>query len=373
VSNLSVNTITDASGGSTASINGLTPQASNMQPFNRIINGDMRIDQRNAGAAVTYSSGTPAYLLDRWYGQGVTSAGVFTLQQSTDVPAGFNNSLKATVTTASTPSGTQVYRLIQRIEGFNTADLNLGTANAKTLTMSFWVKSSVTGTFGGSFWGGSATAWFPFSYTINSANTWEYKTVSIGAASSTPATAFNTTTGIGLQLTFNLGAASATLTTPSSWIYGATEYYGPTGQTNLIETNGATFYITGVQLEAGSSGSSFAHENYGDTLQKCQRYCEVLTAGAYGAYANGWFEGTTTFKALYNYKAVKRVAPTASASGSFSADGASSNPALSSLSIGSQVNVVVLQWVCTGATTGQGGNLINLNDATAKITLDAEL
>jgi hypothetical protein len=271
MSNLSVNQITDASGGSTASINGLTPQASNMQPFNRIINGAMTIDQRNAGAAVTYSSGF-AYLLDRWYGQGVTSAGVFTLQQSTDVPAGFNNSLKATVTTASTPSGTQVYRLIQRIEGFNTADLNLGTANAKTLTMSFWVKSSVTGTFGGSFWGGNATAWFPFSYTINSANTWEYKTVSIAAASSTPATAFNTTTGVGLQLTFNFGAASATLATPSSWIYGATEYYGPTGQTNLIETNGATFYITGVQLEAGSTASSFAHENYADTLRKCQRY-----------------------------------------------------------------------------------------------------
>ena len=269
---------------------------------NLIINGAMVIDQRNAGAAVTYSSGTPAYPLDRWYGQGVTSAGAFTLQQSTDVPAGFNNSLKATVTTASTPSGTQVYRLIQRIEGFNTADLNLGTANAKTLTMSFWVKSSVTGTFGGSFWGGSATAWFPFSYTINSANTWEYKTVSIGAASSTPATAFNTTTGIGLQLTFNLGAASAKLTTPSSWIYGATEYYGPTGQTNLIETNGATFYITGVQLEVGDTATPFEHRQYGQELALCQRYAQQVVNGESTTQAVALGHGQSGTVAYYYYQ-----------------------------------------------------------------------
>ena len=250
----------------------LASYASSFPSFrNRIINGDMRIDQRNAGASVSYT-GTPTYSVDRWYGQGINSAGVFTLQQSTDAPASFNNSLKATVTTASTPSGTQVYRLIQRIEGFNTADLNLGTANAKALTLSFWVKSIVTGAFGGSFWGGSATAWFPFSYTINSANTWEYKTIAISAASSTPATAFNTSTGIGLQLTFNLGAASALLTTPGSWIYGATEYYGPTGQTNLIETNGATFYITGVQLEVGTVATPFEHRPYGTELALCQRY-----------------------------------------------------------------------------------------------------
>jgi hypothetical protein len=289
---------------------------------NRIINGAMVIDQRNAGASVSYTTSSPAYCIDRWYGQAVSSAGAFTLQQSTDTPAGFSNSLKATVTSASTPSGTQVYRVIQRIEGYNTADLALGTANAKAMTLSFWVKSSITGTFGGSFWGGAATAWFPFSYIINSVNTWEYKTISIGAASSTPATAFNTTTGVGLQLTFNLGAGSSVITTPGSWIYGSTEYYGATGQTNLITTNGATFYITGVQLEVGTQATAFDWRPYTTELQLCQRYFEKLSF-ALDAYTgtSGWAltSGAAYFGLIFSVD--KRATPTLSASGTFRGQG----------------------------------------------------
>ena len=279
---------------------------------NRVINGAMMIDQRNAGASVSYTTSSPAYCIDRWYGQAVSSAGSFTLQQSTDTPAGFSNSLKATVTTASTPSGTQVYRVIQRIEGYNTADLALGTANAKAMTLSFWVKSSITGTFGGSLWGGGATAWFPFSYIINSVNTWEYKTVSIGAASSTPATAFNTTTGVGLQLTFNLGAGSSVITTPGSWIYGSTEYYGATGQTNLIATNGATFYITGVQLEVGSQATAFDWRPYGTELMLCQRYYQKISLTANPeVWGSGYWNTTTNVQIYTPFITTMRIAPTA--------------------------------------------------------------
>jgi hypothetical protein len=261
--------------------------AGNASSFkNRVINGAMVVNQYAAGTQTNIGT-TLQYPCDRFYTQGVASAGVFTSQISSDAPAGFNSSMLLTVTTASTPSGTQVYRTIQRIEGYNTADFNLGTANAQALTLSFWVKASVTGTFGGSLWGGGATAWFPFSYTINSANTWEKKTVSIGAATSTPSTAFNTTNGIGLQLTLNIGAGSSSLATAGSWIYGSTEYYGATGQTNLISTNGATWQITGVQLEVGTVATSFDFRSYGTELSLCQRYFQTYAGMTVPFNANG--------------------------------------------------------------------------------------
>ena len=260
MSNISVNTITDASGGSTASINGLTPQASNMQPFNRIINGAMTIDQRNAGAAVS----TPAnYALDRWKLR--YSAGTCTVQRSTTSPAGFNNSFQLTVGTARTVVSGDRFGIEQPIEGFNSADFGWGTANAQPVTLSFWVRSSLTGTFGLCFTNFSRG--YAATYIISAANTWEYKTVTIvGDTSGT----WDTTSGTGVLVVFDIGMGSDVRTTTGSWQAGT--FLGATGATDLVSTSGATFYITGVQLEAGSSGSSFAHENYSDTLQKCQRY-----------------------------------------------------------------------------------------------------
>jgi hypothetical protein len=182
MSNLSVNTITDASGGSTASINGLTPQASNMQPFNRIINGAMTIDQRNAGASVTVTlDGSTGYAADRYFSSEIGD-GAFTLQQVTDAPAGFANSLKMTVTTPQT--GTLNAGIAQSIEGLNISDLGWGTVNAKTVTLSFWVKSSVTGSMGGAIQNSAQDRSYPFNYTINTANTWEYKTITIAGDTS---------------------------------------------------------------------------------------------------------------------------------------------------------------------------------------------
>ena len=163
---LRVSAVTDETGGNTATINGMTPTADSLQGFrNRIINGDMRIDQRNAGSAVTYD-GSSGYSLDRYFSSEIGN-GAFTVQQVSDAPAGFTKSLKVTVTTAQT--GTLNAATLQAIEGFNIADFAWGTASAKTITLSFWVKSSVTGTLGGAIQNSASNRSYPFTYTINSA------------------------------------------------------------------------------------------------------------------------------------------------------------------------------------------------------------
>jgi len=274
MSTLATNAITDASGGSTATINSFTPTVSNMAGRNRIINGDMRIDQRNAGAAVTVNNAAALqYSVDRFYGYGQTSDGVFTLQQDADVPSGqgFRNSLKATVTTADASIGaTQLYQIGQRIEGFNVADLGLGTASAAQITFSFWVRSSLTGTFGGALQNGGQNRSYPFSFSISAANTWEKKTITLtGDTSGT----WLTTNGTGLEVIWGLGVGSNFLGTANSW--NGSYLSGVTGQTQVIGTSGATFYITGVQLEAGSVATPFEHVDYGEMLRRCQRYFQI--------------------------------------------------------------------------------------------------
>jgi hypothetical protein len=269
MSNISVNTITDASGGSTASINGLTPQASNMQPFNRIINGAMTIDQRNAGASVTQDVSGAQFSVDRWKVYGNVSA-KFTAQQNAGgvtAPAGYTNYLGITSLSAYSVAATDEFITAQPIEGLNVSDLGWGTAGAKTVTLSFQVRSSLTGTFGGSVRNSGYNRSFPFSYSIPTANTWT--TISINITGDTSGT-WLTTNGAGINLSFSLGAGTSRSGTAGAW--AAASYVSATGATSVVGTSGATFYITGVQLEAGSTASSFAHENYADTLQKCQRY-----------------------------------------------------------------------------------------------------
>ena len=263
MSNLSVNTITDASGGSTASINGLTPQASNMQPFNRIINGAMTIDQRGSPAIV----GGGDYSVDRF--GNYYSGNAYTSAQSTTAPTGFANSLLLTTTT---PSASPTYSFFyHKVEGLNCADLGFGTAAASTVTLSFWVRASVTGVYSIAIGNSAENRAYAVQYSINVANTWEQKTITV--AGDTTGT-WLTTNGNGIFLRWNMGTSSAgRLISAGSWqVASADGATGSTGANTWANTSGATFYITGVQLEAGSSGSSFAHENVGDTLSKCQRY-----------------------------------------------------------------------------------------------------
>jgi len=256
---------------------------------NRIINGAMVVDQRNAGASVTIPASSVVYTVDRWYGYG-SQASKFSVQRnagSVTPPSGFSNYVGCTSLSAYSTISTDEFDLGTRIEGFNISDLAWGTASAKSVTLSFLVYSSLTGTFGGSLRNGSFNRAYPFTYTISSANTWT--TVSVTIAGDTSGT-WATDNGIGIVVNFSLGAGSTFSATAGSWQAGA--FTSATGATSVVGTNGATFYITGVQLEVGSVATPFEREIYSNTLAKCQRYYETSFVNG-TAPANGG--GATTF------------------------------------------------------------------------------
>jgi hypothetical protein len=244
---------------------------------NRIINGDMRIDQRNAGASVTPADSN--YTLDRWKCR-LSQSSKYTVQQnagSVTPPAGFSNYFGATSSSAYSVLSGDYFAIQQIIEGFNFSDFAYGTANALTLTLSFWVRSSLTGTFGGALQNSAENRSYGFTYAISASNTWERKTIAI--AGDTSGTWVGSTNGIGLYVNFNLGTGSTYgAATNGAWASGATAFT-PTGTVSVVGTNGATFYITGVQLEAGSTATDFERRPIGTELAMCQRY--YATAIAY--------------------------------------------------------------------------------------------
>ena len=277
---------------------------------NRIINGDMRLDQRNAGASVTPADG--AYTLDRWQ-YGATQASKVTLQQSTTAPAGFSNSLLITSSSAYSVSSGDLFRITQNIEGFNFADLSFGSASAKTVTLSFWVRSSLTGSFGGSLLNSARDRSYPFSYSISAANTWEYKTVTI--AGDTTGTWVGSTNGTGVRLNFSLGAGSSNSGTAGVW--GSGGFVSPSGQTSVVGTNGATFYITGVQLEAGTVATPFERRSYGQELALCQRYFYQIQGNTTSntVLGNGFSNNANDLFAYMKFPVTMRSSPTVTSSG----------------------------------------------------------
>jgi hypothetical protein len=235
---------------------------------NRIINGGMTIDQRYAGASAVVND-TLLYITDRFFVQDFSS-GSLTAQRSTVAPAGFINSLLVTVTATDTSLGaTEIVRVAQRIEGLNVADLGWGAANAQAVTLSFWVRSSLTGTFGGAITNNAFNRSYPFTYAISAANTFEYKTITIPGDTTGTWLKDN---GIGLDVNFGLGAGSTYSGTAGAW--AASGLLSATGAVSVIGTNGATFYITGVQLEKGSVATPFEFRSIGQELGLCQRYFE---------------------------------------------------------------------------------------------------
>ncbi len=264
----------DKDGTSNAVLYGVASPTGSMGFRNRILNGDMRIAQR--GTAAVTATGT--YPVDRFI-IGFDTDGAFSAQQDTSAPAGFVNSVKWTTTTAdSSLAAGQLTQFRQAIEGTNISDLAWGTADAKTVTLSFWVRSSLTGTFAGSLRNSDANRSYVFTYSIFAANTWEQKTVTI--AGDTSGT-WLTTTGVGIYLTFSLGTGSTYQTTAGSWTAG--NYWATSSATSVIGTLNATWYITGVQLEAGSVASPFERRDYGRELAMCQRYYQkysnILVSG----------------------------------------------------------------------------------------------
>jgi hypothetical protein len=240
---------------------------------NRIINGAMEIDQRNAGASVTPT--TDAYTVDRWRFQTSQSSKLsFQLNAgSVTPPAGFSSYLGATSLSAYSITSSDIFVIGQSIEGFNTVDLAWGTASAKAITVSFWVRSSLTGTFGGALQNGAGNRAYPFTYSISLANTWEQKTVNVtGDTTGT----WPTDNSKAMAILFGLGNGSTQSATAGTWAAGS--YWSATGATSVVGTNGATFYITGVQLEPGTVATPFERRSFGAELALCQRYFETFNS-----------------------------------------------------------------------------------------------
>lgn len=319
---------------------------------NRIINGDMRIDQRNAGAAVTITAST--YTLDRWR-IGSNLSGKVSIQQSSVAPSGFTNSLLVTSLSNNTPGTFDILAMQQNIEGLNCSDLGWGTANAKPITVSFWVRSSLTGTFGGSMLdagvGGSTWTSYGFTYTINSANTWEYKTVTIPGPTSGVWPKDNSG---GISLYFNIATGSAYSVAGGTWTTGITPARSASGVVNLASTNGATFYITGVQLEAGSVATPFEYRPYGTELTLCQRYFYRMNAQATVAQGFGHNQSTTQMRILFPTPVEMRGTPTFTSLGSLGlASGGTSFIASAASVLGASSNGIQVEFTVSGATQHQ--------------------
>jgi hypothetical protein len=268
---------------------------------NRIINGAMVIDQRNNGAEVNPAVAA-TYYLDRWL-VGSTVASKFKIGQNAGAvtpPTGYINYLGCTSLSAYTVGAAETFNVQQRIEGLNVADLSFGTASAATITLSFWVYSSLTGTFGGAVKNSGSTRSYPFTYTISSANTWTQASVTI--AGDTTGT-WLTTNGIGVVVVFSIGTGTTQSGTAGAW--AGTNYNSATGAVSVVGTSGATFYITGVQFEKGSTATSFDYRSYGTELALCQRYYQI-PAG----FMAGGLETSTIASFAISFAVTLRAIPT---------------------------------------------------------------
>jgi hypothetical protein len=354
--------------GKTASLANIGTIADSSLGFrNRLINGGMTVDQRGSASTPVTTSGS--YAVDRFRTDVVTD-GAFSAQQVSDAPAGFINSYKFTTTTADASlSAAQRVWMFQRVEGLNVADFGWGTASASSVTLSFWVKSSLAGTFTASFNNSAGDRAYISTYTISAANTWEQKTISI--AGDTSGTWLKTN-GVGLAIHFSLGVGTDFQGSAGSWVAG--NVYSTSGAVSVIGTLNATWQVTGVQLEKGSTATSFDYRPYGTELQLAQRYYEIaVTATEY--IGCGFWNSATSPIIFSNFKVTKRATPTIAyvgTIGNITVYWSGSSTPLSSMTFLTGVgNTFVLQPISSGGTTGQA---VGMSIGTGnQITVSAEL
>jgi len=350
--------------------------SNNVTMRNRIINGAMTIDQRRAGASVANNTTGVQFVVDRMYifanlanrmsyGQNLNSI---------TPPPGFTNYSGIQSTTANSPASTDNFIFYQWVEGFNVADLAWGTANAQPVTVSFWARSSLTGTMSGSIINDSQNRAYPFTYTISNANTWEYKTITIpGDTTGT----WLTNNGSGLGLIFNLGSGSSRLFTAGSW-QAASSGYGATGSVNILGTNGATFYITGVQLEEGTAASPFEYRLYGTELQLCQRY--FISYGGqqfFEPYGTGTVLTSTRTAVQLGLPVPMRTPPAmvVVAPTSFTVNDGGNSVASTSLTLDTAgfQQIMYNADVASGLTVGRGVRVFSSSTLATRIQLSSEL
>jgi hypothetical protein len=341
---------------------------------NIIINGDMSIAQRSTSVASITTGGY--YTLDR-FNLGINSLGTWTQSQSTDVPTGqgFATSLKMDCTTAdASPSASDYILISQKFEGQNLQYLKKGTANALPLTASFWVKSTKTGTFILELYDDDNSRSISKSYTVSVTNTWEYKTVTF--AGDTTGTITNDN-GNGLELTFWLGAgtdySSGTLNTTWGSVVNANR---AVGQVNLADDTANDWYITGVQLEAGTTASDFEFLPVDVNLQRCQRYFQSIGGVSDAAIASGMSTGSAVSSFVIHYITTMRVAPTHAVSTLEVTDNTSYDLVVTTISSTQAHNNASRIFLnhASGATQYRPAFLSsNITSSTSRLTLDAEL
>ena len=284
---------------------------------NLIINGAMNVAQRATSTSMAHDGTTSTHVCDRFLAIFVNMDELDgTLSQDSSAPDGFANSLKwATGTAESAIATTEYYTIMQKIEAQNLQTLKYGTSGAVPITLTFYVKSSITGTYGITLQQLDVSRNRGSTYTINSANTWEKKTITFSGDTSG---VINDDNGEGLRVEWHLAAGSTyTASANSDWATATNGRYAGSGHTQngVATTAGATWFLSGVQLEIGQNATEFEHEPFERALTKCQRYYEILsvtssTSNLSGPVAVG--QNTNERKTIgpYFYKTEKRAAPT---------------------------------------------------------------
>ena len=338
---------------------------------NKIINGAMEIDQRNNGSSVTPTADS-SYTLDGWAIRNFSGSGRFSVQRQTSItPANFSYAVGLTVTTADS-SNSSTYSFEQRIEGYNLAGLGFGFTNSNYITISFWVRSSITGTYCLAIRDRNATYSYISEYSINVANEWENKKITIPTLA---AGEWNVANFIGMFVDFALGSNSARETTAGAWQTG--NFIGTSNQVEWIANSGATFYLTGVQIEAGFVQTPFERRLYPQELAICQRYCVVYGGDdLYERIALGQAIGSGTAQLLIFLPQEMRAVPSFTTSGNFILlNAGGSGQAVTGFSI-DRASRKILQFVATcasGLVAGYATQVTANNSLASRFIVSAEL
>ena len=347
---------------------------------NMIINGAMQVAQRGTSIAV---SSALVYTLDRFAAENDTTT--MTATQASDAPTGFEYSLKLTNGTGATATGTHINRIRYALEGYDTNQLEIGTANAKKVTLSFHVKSSITGTYIVSFLDSGNDNGYPASYTINSANTWEKKTITL-TMSDYGSWVGSSTNAINLILHWDLGSGpDRDLSNLNAWNDGSANDFSHSSQTEWVGTTGSTFYLTGVQLEVGSQATPFEHRSFGEELRLCQRYyyreeaSSVSSSTSYKRYGVGQYYSATAAEAFVYLPVTMRAVPTLETTGTstdyafYAGSNVRSISNNFSLNGSTDKNFLIVNGTTSSQTLGHAASLLSNNNTTSFIAANAEL